>query len=90
MENWLFILFLSHLPGPLSFYTALENNTIFLQQFLGFGGGEASTLPPAGAPGLRVTLSTFPKPLPQLTLSQAPVFLALDNNPRPYIQIILS
>ena len=54
MENWLFILFLSHRPGPLSFYTALENNTIFLQQFFRFrGGGEASPLPPpAGAPVL--------------------------------------
>ena len=30
MENWLFILFLSKLQGPLSFYTSLENNTIFL------------------------------------------------------------
>ena len=46
-ENWLFIYFLSHLLGPLSFYTALENNTIFLQQFFRFrGGGEASPLPP--------------------------------------------
>ena len=37
MENWLFTHFLSLLPGPLSFYTALENNTIFLHQF--FRGG---------------------------------------------------
>ena len=52
MENWLFIHFLSLLPGPLSFYTALENNTIFLQQFFRFrrGGGEASPLPPWGRP----------------------------------------
>ena len=41
--------FLSHLPGPLSFYTALENKTIFLQQFLWFrGGGELP--PPLRAP----------------------------------------
>ena len=38
--NGKFILtdFLSGLPGPLSFYTALENNIIFLQQFFRFGG----------------------------------------------------
>ena len=42
MENWLFIHFLSLLPGPLPFYTALENNTIFLQQFFRFRGREAS------------------------------------------------
>ena len=41
-----FFLFLSHLPGPLSFYTALENNTIFLQQFFQFRGGGAGKLPP--------------------------------------------
>ena len=29
--------FLSDLPGPLSFYTALENNTILLQKIFGFG-----------------------------------------------------
>ena len=39
MENWLFTHFLSYLPGPLSFYTALENNTIFLQQFFSVSGG---------------------------------------------------
>ena len=51
MENWLFLFFLSNLPGPLSFYTAMENNTIFLQQFFRFrGGGEFRPLPPAGAP----------------------------------------
>ena len=38
MENWLFIHFLSHLPGPLSFTAPLENNTIFLQQFFRFRG----------------------------------------------------
>ena len=43
--------FLSVLPGPLSFYTALENNTIFLQQFFLFRGGEASPPPsPLRAP----------------------------------------
>ena len=53
MENALFIHFLSHLPGPLSFYTALENNTIFLQQFFRFRGGGISppSPPPAGAHG---------------------------------------
>ena len=44
MENWLFIHFLSLLPGPLSFYTALENNTIYLQHFFRFQG--EGTLPP--------------------------------------------
>ena len=49
MENWLLIHFLSILPGPLSFYTALENNTIFLQQFFRFRGG-SFPLPPLRAP----------------------------------------
>ena len=52
MENWLVILFLSHLPGPLSFYTALENYTICLQQFLRFRGGGELPLPHAGAPAI--------------------------------------
>ena len=39
MENWLFILFLCKLQGPLSFYTSLENNTIFLQHFSVSGRG---------------------------------------------------
>ena len=46
-----FFHFLSHLPGPLSFYTALENNTSFLQQFFfGFGGGSFPLPPPCGRP----------------------------------------
>ena len=49
MENWFFTHFLSDLPGPLSVYTALENNTIYLQHFLGFRVEESSP-PPAGAP----------------------------------------
>ena len=49
MENGLFILFLSHLPGPLSFYTALENNTIFNNIFFGLGGGSFPP-PPLQAP----------------------------------------
>ena len=44
MENWFLIDFLSDLPGPLSFYT-LENNTIFLQQFLLFRGNISPPLP---------------------------------------------
>ena len=48
MENWLFTHFLSPLPGPLSFYTALENNTIFYR----FRLGEASD--PASAPYVRM------------------------------------
>ena len=49
MENWLFTHFLSLLPGPLSFYTALENNTIYLQQFFRFRGEAYPLPPPAGA-----------------------------------------
>ena len=45
MENWGSTHFLSDLPWPLSFYTALENNTIFLQQFFRFREGESSPLP---------------------------------------------
>ena len=48
IENWLFLPFLSDLPGHLSFYTVMENNPIFLQQFLRFRG--YCHLPPAGAP----------------------------------------
>ena len=44
MDNWLFTNFLSHLPRPLSFSTALKNNTIFLQEFF-FRLGGASPLP---------------------------------------------
>ena len=40
MENWLFNHFLSLLHGPLSFYTALENYTIYLQQSFRFRGGK--------------------------------------------------
>ena len=36
MENWFYTEFLSHPPAPLSFYTALQNNTIFLPQFFDF------------------------------------------------------
>ena len=50
MENWLFTHLLSHLPWPLWFYTAQENNTIFYNNFFGFGGGGRSFPPPAGAP----------------------------------------
>ena len=50
MENWLFIHFLSNLPGPLSFYTALEKHH-FLQQFFGFRGSSPPPLP-AGAPDI--------------------------------------
>ena len=35
---FLFPNFQSDLPGTLSFYTAPENNTIFLQHFFGFDG----------------------------------------------------
>ena len=45
MENYLFIHFLSYLPGPLSFYTALENSTIFIQQFFSVSGGGQLPLP---------------------------------------------
>ena len=34
-------------PGPLSFYTALENNFLFLQHFSGLGGYPP---PPDGGP----------------------------------------
>ena len=50
MENGLFIHYLSHFPGPLSFYTALEKTPFFYNNFFGFGW-EAFSLPPAGAPG---------------------------------------
>ena len=43
MENWLFFHFLSLLPWPFSFYTALEINTLYLQQY--FRGGGWSFLP---------------------------------------------
>ena len=58
MENWLFIHFLSHLPGPWSFYTALENKTIFLQQFFLVSGGGGS-FPPAGAPVVYLHAATL-------------------------------
>ena len=57
MENWHFIHFLSHLPRPLSFYTALENNTIFLQPFFLFRVEGSFPLPPAGAPVVVISLS---------------------------------
>ena len=44
-------IFYPHLPGLLSFYTALENNTIFLQQFFRFRG-RGGSFPPAGVPDL--------------------------------------
>ena len=44
MENGVFTYFLSDLPGPVCFYTALENNTIFLQQFFTVSG---ENLPPS-------------------------------------------
>ena len=50
MENWIFVLFLSHLPWPLPFYTALENNTIFYNNFFGFVGGGRFPPPPCGRP----------------------------------------
>ena len=46
IENWLF----THLPGPLSFYTALENKTIYLQQFFRFRGEGKLPPPPCGRP----------------------------------------
>ena len=49
--------FLSHFPGALSFYTALENNTIFLQQIFRFLEGEA---PPSPC-GLPCTYRAYPK-----------------------------
>ena len=39
IENCLFIHFKFHLPGSLSFYTALGNNTIFQQQLFLVSGG---------------------------------------------------
>ena len=60
MENWCFTHFLSDLPRPLSFYTALENNSIFYNNFFVWGGvGGSFTLPPppAGAPVLWLKLS---------------------------------
>ena len=52
MKNSFFTHFLSDLPGPLSFYTALENNPIFLQQFFHFlRGGKLPPLRRAGTPG---------------------------------------
>ena len=52
MENLRFNPVSIHLPAPLSFYTRLENNIIFLQHFLfGFMGWEYSPLPHACAPG---------------------------------------
>ena len=38
----IFNLFFSDLPGPLSFYTALESNTIFYINFAGSGGTSPS------------------------------------------------
>ena len=55
MENWFFTHFLSDLPGPLPFYTALENNTIFYNNFSGF---ERGFPPPLRAP-LQWTLSLW-------------------------------
>ena len=54
MGNWFFTHFLSDLPESLSFYTALENNTIFDNNFFGFGGG--GSFPP---PHLRAPLSVM-------------------------------
>ena len=51
IENLLFTHFLSILPGPRLFYTALENNTIYLQQLFRFRGrGKLSPPPPCGRP----------------------------------------
>ena len=50
MRKLNFIHCLSHLPGPFSFYTALEKKTIFSTIF-SVSYGESSPLPsPAGAP----------------------------------------
>ena len=42
MENPLFTHLQSDLPGPLSFDTAMENKTIFLQQFFSVSLGSGS------------------------------------------------
>ena len=47
MENWYLTNFLADLPVALSFNTALENNTIFYNNFSISGGFPP---PPAGAP----------------------------------------
>ena len=39
MENWFLTDYLSDLPGPLSFYTALKITSFFYNKFFGFGGG---------------------------------------------------
>ena len=39
-KNWLSTHFLSDPPGPLSFYTSMESNIIFLQQFLSVSRGD--------------------------------------------------
>ena len=47
-EKLIFNHFLSDVPGILSFYTALENKTIFYNNFFGFGEGKLN--PPLRAP----------------------------------------
>ena len=59
MENCFFTHFISDLPGPLSFYPTLENNTIFLQQFFRFRGRAELPPPPAGAHGFAITPMKF-------------------------------
>ena len=56
MEYCLFIHFLSHLPGPFAFYTALENNTFSTTFFRFRGGGK---LPPLRAPLNTIRLQQF-------------------------------
>ena len=50
MENCFFANYLSDPPETLSFYTALQNNTTFYNNFFGFEGEALTPPPPAGAP----------------------------------------
>ena len=59
LENWVLTHFLSALPGPLSFYTDLENNPFFYNNFFAFFWGRGNLPPfPAGAPGIYFSRSS--------------------------------
>ena len=56
METWLYFHFLSHLPDHLSFYTAMQNKTIFYNIFSVLGGSFPQ--PSCGHPWIDLHISS--------------------------------